>query len=171
MYQRIYYRPDINATMRPAAGIVGLVAHPIQGAWKSMQKTWAKEQESQQRTTRVSYGVDTVKSSTKGDRDKILENFKQAKTSTKEREKQYRNAAEKVFAENEDIKSDSPPPTASSAPYADSTISSPTIPPRPHSTSQGEEAAFEKDLELATQLSLAEQRGYEPGLSNKFGSD
>ena len=74
--------------------------------------------------------------------------------------------AEKVMFEDKAVGSedtdtvevDSP---IEATPLSGSGLSSPPVAPQ----SQAEEVAFERDLELAKQLSLAEQRGYERGLS------
>jgi len=79
-----------NAGLRPAAGVLGLVVHPVQGAWKSMQKAWARNQEQSQRSTRIGDGVQAVLKCTKSERDKIMEKWNALKDSTEERKEQYK---------------------------------------------------------------------------------
>ncbi len=54
--------------MKPAAGIVGLIAHPMNGAWKSIRSDSSRKQEEHQRSTRISDGVEEVKRSTSEER-------------------------------------------------------------------------------------------------------
>lgn len=194
-------KPVVNVTMKPAAGILGAIAHPAEGAWKSMQKSWAREQEQFQRTTRISDGVGAVKGGTKLDQNEILTRFKNAQPTTKDRKKKYKDMAEKEM--DTDDKPRLPERTYTGSTYTGSTSSptpdvKPPLPPRTPRTyndstappsytdskasmspsfsgsdttaqtsaaSQDDDAAFERDLELAKQLSLAEQRGYERGLA------
>lgn len=151
--------------MRPAAGAVGLVAHPAQGAWKSMQKLWAKEQEQYQRKTRISDGAKDVNASTRLDREAILEMFKAAKLTTKDRQMNYKNMAEKEMYGDQ---SRNQTETDMDVPHASTSAASmraATQTPLTLQSINGEDAAFQRDLELATQISLAEQRGYERGLA------
>lgn len=153
--------------MRPAAGALGLVVHPTQGAWKSMQKMWAKEQEQYQRKTRLSDGAVEVHSSTNLEREEILENFKTVKLTTKTRQKKYKDVAEKEMFGNQhnDLETDRYTETDTAQ------VSSSALSGRIARTSpsprlvENDDAAFERDLDLAKQLSIAEQRGYERGLA------
>ncbi|EEB96100.1 hypothetical protein MPER_04820, partial [Moniliophthora perniciosa FA553] len=61
-------RSFINATMLPAAGIVGAVKHPMKGAIKSVQALINKDKEGVQFNTRVSDGIEAVKFSTQSER-------------------------------------------------------------------------------------------------------
>ncbi|KII89415.1 glycosyltransferase family 1 protein [Plicaturopsis crispa FD-325 SS-3] len=165
-------RSFVNATMRPAAGIVGVVASPLAGAWKATQKTWARAQEQTQRTTRISDGIAAVKGSSQAERNAVLSGFKKAKETTRQRQKACRDKAQEVMYGDEASKSKAPAPTvasssSSSTKYSPSHSSIAKSPPSEPSKSPPEEgeddAAFERDLEMAKQLSLAEQRGYERG--------
>jgi sterol 3beta-glucosyltransferase len=151
----------INVNMRPAAGALGLVVHPTQGAWKSVQKMWAKEQGQYQRKMRLSDGLGDVQGSTSLEREAILEKFKTAKMTTKVRQKKYKDAAEKEMYGDQGVKTDRDTIDAAtpqaSAPLTQTSPSEQLI--------EDEDAAFERDLQLAKQLSIAEQRGYERGLA------
>jgi len=162
-------RSFINVNMRPAAGALGLVVHPTQGAWKSMQKMWAKEQEQHQRETRLSDGVGEVQSSTKLDRDAILKKFETAKVTTKVRQEKYKDIAEKEMYGSKDqdgktdrdtIGTETSQASTSSAPSDTTALTSP-----PAQSMEDEDALFERDILLAKELSIAEQRGYERGLA------
>lgn len=156
--------------MRPAAGMVGALAHPAQGAWKSLQKSWAQEQEQYQRQTRIADGVGAVQGGSRLDRDGIVEKFRQAKATTNDRQKAYKDIAEKEMYGNDQQHSTSTLRTYASSTSSRASISSATsvrseIAAQASTASQDEDASFERDLEFAKQLSLAEQRGYERGLA------
>ena len=160
-----------------SAGGIGLVANPAQGAWKSMQKTWSGDKQATTLTTRREEGVEAVKKGTAAERNKVLEAFAVAVKNKEQRKKALSEAAVEALKEPELL-----PDTASRSSTIDSaaSTSSPAPPtptslsPRPSSDStpvQGngeeeDEAAFQRDLELAKQISLAEQRGYERGLAS-----
>jgi len=162
-------RSFINVNMRPAAGALGLVVHPTRGAWKSMQKSWAKEQEQYQRKTRLSDGLGDVQGSTKLERDAILEKFKTAKMTTKVRQKEYKDIAEKeMYGNHQDVNADTDTTDGETSQASTSALSDMTIPTSPSEQSfKDEDAAFERDLQLAKQLSIAEQSGYERGLASR----
>ncbi|KAG5634499.1 hypothetical protein H0H81_001742 [Sphagnurus paluster] len=172
----------VNVTMRPAAGIVGVVAHPFQGAWKSLQAATRQHWESRHiRYARIADGTTAIGRSTAAQRAEILERFKDAQRGTEGRQRQYREIVEQVIRDDEEAirKTGAVIETPSSG-----TEEEPSLPPRivsppvesgtSHSSqdrprSQVEDdAAFERDMELAKQLSLAEQRGYERGISTHF---
>jgi hypothetical protein len=77
--------------------VIGVIAHPVQGAWKGMQKKWAKNQEQSQRTTRISDGVEEFKNSTMEDKERIMAMWVAMKKTKKQRRKKYREEAEKVM--------------------------------------------------------------------------
>lgn len=160
--------------MRPAAGIVGVVVHPFQGVWRSLQTNTGRKQEHQIRDTRISDGREAVRKSTPSQRSEILRKFREAEPGTEARQKRYKEDAEKVLREDAEAerkaRGDSKEyvdvkdrPSSSSS----RTLSSSSVPPAPQSDAD-DDAAFERDLELAKQLSLAEQRGYERGLASQF---
>jgi len=145
--------------MRPAAGVVGMVASPMQGAWKSIQRVLVQRQEQKQhlRNTRISDGVEAVKNSSKVERALILEKFREAKRDTGERQKKYRDFAEKVMYEDEhpgDAERDplNASPKSSSGPSREALASSSL-----EGIVNDEDAAFARDMEVAKKLSLAEQ--------------
>jgi len=155
--------------MLPAAGIVGVLVHPFEGLWKDVQSSMGQRQEQQLRNTRISEGVEVVKNSTAAQRAEILVKFMGAKVGTKDRKRKYTELAEKVMFEDKAVSGgdtdtvgvDSP---MEATPPSGSGLSSPPVASQSQTEAE-EDAAFERDLELAKQLSLAEQRGYERGLS------
>lgn len=166
--------------MRPAAGIVGLITHPINGAWKSVQSNFGREQEQQQRSTRIRDGMEAFTAHSATQRSDIIKKFKELKPETKARQKHYAEMAEQELCSrnrratreatvNQDETqwagddSSRSPISQSWSPIQKDVSSS--IPPQ----ETWDEEAFLKDLEFAKQLSLAEQQGYERGLSEQLG--
>ncbi|KAJ7118977.1 glycosyltransferase family 1 protein [Mycena epipterygia] len=156
-------RSFANATIRPAGGIVGLIAHPVHGLWKSAQSPMAKKQEQRQREVRIGDGVEAVQKSTQTQRSEMVQKFKQLKAGTKERQKKYKDIAEAEMYEEQTSSGDGD--SVPNSPQGTSVQQSPPTPPARQQTEDEEDAAFERELEMAKQLSLAEQRGYERGLA------
>ncbi|KAH7911918.1 glycosyltransferase family 1 protein [Hygrophoropsis aurantiaca] len=98
-------RSFVNVNMRPAAGAVGLVAHPAQGAWKSIRKLWQREPQQVQRETRISDGADAAQRSSPAEHAAILDAFQKAKASTGARRKEYAKRAEEVIIETQETTS------------------------------------------------------------------
>ncbi|CAE6479214.1 unnamed protein product [Rhizoctonia solani] len=69
-------RSYINATMKPAAGILGMISNPIDGARRSIQKPWAKKQDSHQLAVRVERGRRAYEASTDEERRDVIDAFK-----------------------------------------------------------------------------------------------
>ncbi|KAJ6546815.1 glycosyltransferase family 1 protein [Mycena capillaripes] len=158
-------RSFANATIRPAGGIVGLIAHPVHGLWKSVQSPMAQKQEQQQREVRISDGVEAVRKSTPTQRSEMVQKFKQLKAGTKERQQKYKEIAEaEMYEEQGSREEGTSAPTSPQTP-SDSTQQPTSTPPTRQQTEDEEDAAFERDLEMAKQLSLAEQKGYERALA------
>ncbi|KAJ7700822.1 glycosyltransferase family 1 protein [Mycena rosella] len=165
-------RSFANATIRPAGGIVGLIAHPVRGLWKSAQSPMAQKQEQRQREVRISDGVEAARKSTQTQRSEMVQKFKQLKAGTKERQKKYKEIAEAEMYEepagsSKEGESGSMSPQSTSTSSAQQNVSTP--PAREQTRAQTEEdeedATFLRELEMAKELSLAEQRGYERGLA------
>ncbi|THU98408.1 glycosyltransferase family 1 protein [Dendrothele bispora CBS 962.96] len=158
-------RSFVNVTMRPAAGIVGLFTHPIQGAWKSVQSSTGKQQEQQYHKTRVLDGVEAVRKSSSWERQEILRLFKEAKGGTDERKLKMKELTERALkndGELEEVDSDS----SEGQMHSELTAAQGSVPPtssfeQPSSTLVDEddeaEMAFQRDLEKAKQLSLVEK--------------
>lgn len=80
--------------MKPSAGIVGLMSHPMNGAWKSIRSHSSKHQEQRQRrSTRILDGVEEVRRSAPQERNVILNRFREAKVTTSERQKSMAEVA------------------------------------------------------------------------------
>lgn len=172
----------VNVTMKPAAGILGAIVHPAQGAWKSAQKqTVARKQEQHQRSTRIEDGKLAVERSTHEERSIILKRFEASKAEAPARKKAWKERAETALKEDAPQSETADSASGPSNPTSDkSSVSatsprsevsttidtrSNTLPPTPAPPAADDDAAFERDLEMAKQLSLAEQRGYERGMA------
>jgi len=155
-------RSFANATIRPAGGIVGLIAHPVQGLWKSVQSPMAKKQEGKMKEVRISDGVAAVRNSTQAQRTEIVRKFNQLKAGTKERQKKYKEIAEaEMYAEKksgEEGKAPESPQTAAESAQQ-------STPTGQQTEEEEEDARFVRELEMAKELSLAEQRGYERAMA------
>ncbi|CUA72150.1 Sterol 3-beta-glucosyltransferase UGT80A2 [Rhizoctonia solani] len=186
-------RSYINATMKPAAGIVGMISNPIDGAWKSIQKPWAKKQDSRQLAVRVERGRRAYEASTEEERQGVINAFKRLtkRNATLDRKKTMEAEAKEMLqtdasrkltlsddqgGSDEEAGPSNPRPmvhpvrSASPDHFAHSEDEKaprpPPLPPKgpPQHNTEDEEAAFQHDLDLAIRLSLAEQQGYERGL-------
>ncbi|KAG8746143.1 hypothetical protein FRC10_006009 [Ceratobasidium sp. 414] len=186
-------RSYVNASLRPAAGIIGMIAHPIEGAWKSAQSPWAKKQDSQQPATRIKRGQLALAASTDEERRVVIDTFKRLaqQGATAERRKTTEAEAREALktdkskkltlsdeSQNDEVEASphiaTPPRRANPEPadhppaLDNKQYDKPPLPPRPppqHNQDE-EDTMFQRDLDMAIQLSLAEQRGYERGLSH-----
>ncbi|KAF5392333.1 hypothetical protein D9757_001426 [Collybiopsis confluens] len=96
-------RSFINATMRPAAGIVGVIAQPIQGAYMSAQNTLVKERDRPHYRARVEDGRQAVQFGTDSEKAEIVQRFKEAMKDENaiERKKKLKETAERVAFQSE----------------------------------------------------------------------
>jgi len=157
-------RSFINATMRPAGGIVGAIAHPIQGAWRSALNSMVKEQDRPHYHTRVDEGLRAVELSTSGERAEVVRMFKEAsrKENVVARKKRITEVAEEVMYESveEGKKKDGQPESSlTSTPNlaSFSTSKETRVDTKDDDRPNAEDASFDRDLELAKRLSLYEQ--------------
>ncbi|KAG8896572.1 hypothetical protein FRB99_008829 [Tulasnella sp. 403] len=169
-------RSFINASMRPAAGTLALVAQPTRGLWKSAQRRFTRRHDIHLRESRRWEGHEATRKSPDLERESqaILQAFTRAKGTVKQRRDSARDEGKSSgggLTLEGTVRSSSPepmPPPSSSSP--------PALPPRPSGavSSQtqaqmsvdGEEEAFQRDLELAIQLSRKEQEEYERALAS-----
>lgn len=161
----------MNATMRPAAGIAGVIAQPLQGAWKSAQSMVAQKQEQQQLSTRISDGIDAVKRSIPREREGILGKYEESKAGAKERRERMKKTVDEMFetAREQETKRQkleakgkraSPPSSPSVAKSLSSTAPDVTITDQDtHVKGQAadhddEDENFIREVEMAKQLSV-----------------
>lgn len=207
----------INVTMRPAAGIMGVVAHPVRGALRGMKSAQTRKTEHNQRAVRERDGVLAAQAVSQNKRDGIIRAFEAARSKGRTMERQKVLAEQAAEAMKDDVAATEPvdvgagkaeggSPGSSSATLAGSERwdvpasleeMSDETPSTVHanvSDDLAEEAfiremelakqlsasidasssrqstqhdddddddAFQKELEMAKQISLAEQRGYD----------
>lgn len=97
-------RSWVNVTMKPAAGIVGAIVHPMNGLWKSAIPGKLGPTEVKQRGVRMAEGMKEVKSSDRRERDAVLKTFKELKKTTPERREKMVVLATQVMQEREEAK-------------------------------------------------------------------
>ncbi|KDQ59788.1 glycosyltransferase family 1 protein [Jaapia argillacea MUCL 33604] len=168
-------RSFVNATVKPAGGALSLVALPLQGTLMSLQGALGHGPDRQRMETRVAEGQTELKTSSEGERKGILMKFDQLKAGTKERKEGYKQVAEKVIVETmetvgeERASADMEPTGLSAVPSwpmeGKASGSLDSMPVSSPLDVDEEEKTYKRDIELATQLSLAEQRGYERGIA------
>ncbi|KAI5118322.1 hypothetical protein M0805_006605 [Coniferiporia weirii] len=161
-------RSFVNATARPAAGIVGVIAHPLHGALVSAAKRFAKKPVQVQRVTRIGDGLRDARDSTERRRLHILTAFKEAKATEGERKERYKEAATeaaKKAIDEELSPANSVPSTSASTPTASLGVNTNMTPPVQLSVEgrdpglgltadeAGDDPKFLEDLERAMQLS------------------
>jgi sterol 3beta-glucosyltransferase len=155
-----------NAGVQPAAGSLSLFIHPARGAWKSVQRKWAKKQAQSQRITQIQDGKDEMKNLADVQRDEsmldkvvILDKFEVMKKTTNERKKKLKQVAEMAImediCENETVSAaSSSSPNRPSLPLSLSSSTINDIVQSEDTTSekiavQDDNAALERDVELA----------------------
>ncbi|VDB99463.1 unnamed protein product [Peniophora sp. CBMAI 1063] len=152
-------RSFVNATMRPAAGIVGLVASPLRGAWQSAASMGGTRQAPHLRVisdTRKEEGVQAVSQSTPKERKDVLRRWHELKKTVEERKKRLQEDAVKVLEEEkEDGEAEFGQAAAAFDPkYADS----PDGDESSAATVQDEDgSSFEKDMRLALERSIQDK--------------
>jgi sterol 3beta-glucosyltransferase len=97
--------PVINATMRPAAGIMGLVSHPMHGAWEDTSYMFHGKEVHTLRRTRICDGIEAVRRSTSEQRTAVLTKFEELKAQTAERQQAYHDMVHQVLDERLDSSS------------------------------------------------------------------
>ncbi|KAG7086366.1 hypothetical protein E1B28_002326 [Marasmius oreades] len=151
-------RSFANVTLRPAAGIVGVVKHPMKGAVKSVQSLFSKDKERVQLRTRVSDGLLVAKAGSSSQKQGILRRFEEAKAGTKERQERLAKMAEKVIRGEPQQGDDGATPSSSITTSASTPSHSrfPDVTATSPPTGDAEEI-FQRELDLAMKRSLTEQ--------------
>ncbi|KAK0458621.1 glycosyltransferase family 1 protein [Desarmillaria tabescens] len=172
-------RSFANIVTKTGAGGLGLVTHPINGALKGIRSDFSKEPEERQRTTRMEDGVKEVRQSTSVERNLILRRFREAKATASERKntilKAVRNMLHGDFEEDMVVEAG---PSVQRTGRHDSDWHKAAVrggardekwlpSEQPSHTGSGwsraeeDDADFLRDMEIAKQLSLEQQRDYE----------
>ncbi|KAL1716746.1 glycosyltransferase family 1 protein [Schizophyllum commune] len=95
-------RSFVNVTLKPAAGIVGVIGLPLQGMLRSIQSPHSERQEKDQRAARLQEGIEAVKTLPKKQRDEILRAFWALRAGTAERRRRLTALAEEQIKEAEE---------------------------------------------------------------------
>ncbi|KAF7294590.1 Glycosyltransferase family 1 protein [Mycena indigotica] len=146
-------RSFANATIRPAGGIAGAIAHPINGLWKSVQPPATVKRENNLREVRISDGIDAVRKSTLSEKREIVRVFNELKAekAIAERQKKYTEMAEAVLREAQEEEARR---RSNDKPQAGATVEEAN---RLSLDQDDDDPEFSRNLERAKQLSLVEQ--------------
>ncbi|KZV64473.1 glycosyltransferase family 1 protein [Peniophora sp. CONT] len=154
-------RSFVNATMRPAAGIVGLVASPLRGAWQSAASLGGTRQAPHLRTiaeTRMEEGVRAVQQSSPSERKDVLRQWNELKKTVQERKKRLQEDAVKVLEEE---KQDGEAELGQAADAFDTNggdwVDVPKSTPSTPANADASGSSFEKDMRLALERSLQDK--------------
>jgi hypothetical protein len=90
-------RGIMNATMKPAAGLVGFVAQPLHGAKKLLEGVMKRG--TKLPSTRIQDGLEAVRTVTREETNALLVKFERLKWSTKERQADYARMAKEAMQE------------------------------------------------------------------------
>lgn len=125
---------DVNVTARPAAGIVGLISHPLQGAFAGVAKHFAKKPVQVQYETRVNDGLEDVQNSSEAQRCQIVQAFKVACSTEHGRQSHYAQEAQEILEQaSEDGAQDGSSPSSSGPSGSMISMTSTSSPPPPYS--------------------------------------
>ncbi|KAG8889576.1 hypothetical protein FRB99_003972, partial [Tulasnella sp. 403] len=124
-------RSFINASMRPAAGALALVAHPAKGLWKSAMSNFTKKQDITLRETRRWEGHEATRKSPdlKMESQAILQAFDRAKGTVKQRRDSVRDEVKSFWRSGGGLTLEGT--TRSSSPEPVPLVSSSSTPPAP----------------------------------------
>lgn len=160
--------------MRPAAGALGLVALPLHGIFQQFRNAVSNKGDTLQTETRRIEGREAVQASSKVEREAVIAKFKSLQATTRERQKKLSKLAEAALLEDQDVETSTEDNTEAheahgasdtDAESPESVMQSSKSTPQGNTHADDSDAQFERDLEIAKQLSLAEQRGFERGLA------
>ena len=108
LHTRVLTIPSVvNAGARPAAGIAGLISHPLQGASASLAKHFSKPPIQVCRSTRISDGIQDVGNASKEEKNEVLRAWKEATQVEREkaRKEEYKKRAKEMLLEaKEEVK-------------------------------------------------------------------
>jgi len=175
-------RSYINATVKPAAGIIGAVSSPMRGAWLSLSRIGPKVATEPFRAVRLTQGKQDAENASTGERKRVIDAFNLAsrKDIEKARRKTMEERMQSVLADGgagmlmvdkrEDKENDGPaiPPPLSSRWSPTSANQEEVMSPTTMEVDD-EETRFQKDLEEAIEASARESPGAKraPGLEGE----
>ena len=144
---------DVNVTARPAAGITGVMALPIHGAWKSLRRKMAGSPQNTLREPRTALSHQNASQVSKEEKDRIIQAFEEAAKGAAERRSKLRVQAEKLMEGDAAALDDTQPSTVVQTPKEESAASpsSEAVIDSAQSGGDGQKSDVEE----------AERRGYE----------
>lgn len=155
-------RSYINATVRPAAGILGVVAHPANGLYRSAQKLLRPATEDVLLAPRRELSIQAFRDSSHEERARILNSYRELEKKTGERravlEKQ---AKEWLKAAREEQKEAEKRGQAEEEEEGGEVVETKMA---ADSTAEQSETSSDTQYQPIDELSQAEQRGYERAL-------
>ncbi|TFK67117.1 glycosyltransferase family 1 protein [Pluteus cervinus] len=92
-------RSFVNVTVKPAAGMFGLLTLPVQGLWRELKAPVSKEFDRARLVARIAQGHSQVRRSTEAARSEIIKKFNGSKVGLEARRKKYEGAAQAFIAE------------------------------------------------------------------------
>lgn len=168
------FDPVANVALRPAAGGLGLVVLPARGLMASLTKKLTSIDKLPIRAeARKEEGAKAFEQSSKDERAAIVRTFEKlsTKASLEERKKRLGEEAVEMLLEQPELEGsqgsdkDSFVTTESGQTLVSPSPSSTPKPdqPAPDPRAEFDEAAFQRDMEMAMKISAAEQAAYERG--------
>ncbi|KAL7410756.1 hypothetical protein BDY24DRAFT_398395 [Mrakia frigida] len=166
-------RSFINVNMRPAAGAIGLVAHPADGAFKSIQSLWARKEVSLSLSTRLEDGQLAFDQSTSSERRALLATFAEVDKHTEERKKALEEKAKLILEgkvkkaegdeEEEGESGRTPGLTLTDEEGSEEESEGEKTPKDGKVKMERKKELSEGEVKLLRQLAMAEKKGYERG--------
>lgn len=148
---------DVNVTARPAAGVTGVMALPIHGAWKSLRRRMAGTPQNTLREPRTALSRQAASHVSKEEKEHILKTFEEAQKGATERRKKLKAEAE-VFLGMRKQGKDGKPEAGPEGKVTDEKADEGLVAP------PGTEPPVERDVESegeGEEMTEAERRGYE----------
>ncbi|KAJ9125420.1 hypothetical protein QFC22_000381 [Naganishia vaughanmartiniae] len=87
----------IDLQLKPAFGTLGLIAHPINGAFISYER-WKRQGTNPLRASRLQLGTDSMASASEHEQQQVIQKFNEALVHTDERKAQLQRLAEELAA-------------------------------------------------------------------------
>ncbi|WVF67372.1 hypothetical protein IAT40_002127 [Kwoniella sp. CBS 6097] len=171
-------RSYINATARPAAGIMGAMSLPLRGAAKSFRSRFGMPQELVLQDPRKALGIQDARSLSSEEKEKILRKFETvaSKENVKSRKDQLKERAKRVLEGDEDALNEQDQGSSSQSPEEKINVKERVIQETAHDdkgkyTSDVEvkpidtgSVVQEKEAKEKSDVEEAERRGYERAL-------
>lgn len=156
---------DVNVTARPAAGILGVMALPISGAWKSIRKAVGGAPTKALAKSRIGMSQDLAQGVGREERESILKRFGELEKEIPERKERLKKTAklfmtgdEKAFEEELGVK---PDPKTGDKEGTEGKVETSSTEEMKGQIRQSVESQIAAVPEKGDELEEAEKRGYE----------